>query len=67
MDREIGCECGFVARGSDNDGIVTQARDHALRVHHLDFSTRQLLSLVQPAVEDELKAGAITKRPTHQE
>jgi predicted small metal-binding protein len=68
MDREIGCECGFVARGSDSNALVSQAREHALTIHHMDFSSHQLLSLVRPAVDDELKVTPITNRPTdHQQ
>jgi predicted small metal-binding protein len=52
MDREIGCECGFVARGGDTNKIVAQAQEHARTVHHMDFSAHQLLSLVRPAADD---------------
>jgi predicted small metal-binding protein len=64
MDREIGCECGFVARGGDTNEIVIQAQDHARTVHLMDFSTHQLLSLVRPAADDERQAATITTRPT---
>ena len=53
MDREIGCECGFVARGGDINELVAQARAHARTAHLMDFSADQLLSLVRLAAGDE--------------
>jgi predicted small metal-binding protein len=68
MDSEIGCECGFVARGGDDNEIVASARAHAHIVHHMDFSAHQLQSLVRPAADDdEPKTMAITKRAEDQQ
>ncbi len=33
MDRQVKCECGYVARGSDDDEVVTTIRDH-MRTDH---------------------------------
>jgi hypothetical protein len=60
MDREIGCECGFVARGDKSTELVDRARAHARTVHHMHFSVHQLLPLVRPAA-DEFQAVAITE------
>jgi len=39
----IGCECGYVARGADEDGLVADARLHAREAHRLDLSREQIL------------------------
>ena len=33
MSRQITCECGFVARGEEDDDVVTQIEDHLRRDH----------------------------------
>jgi predicted small metal-binding protein len=53
MDREIRCECGYVARAGDNNEVVALARIHTRRLHNMDFSTEQLLALVLPSDDDD--------------
>jgi predicted small metal-binding protein len=32
------CECGYVAKGSDDDELIVVARTHALVAHHVDLT-----------------------------
>lgn len=57
MEREIRCECGYIARAGD-DEVVVLARTHAHRVHKMDFSTEQLLAMALPSSDDDVPANA---------
>jgi hypothetical protein len=54
MGWAIGCECGYVARGDDEEGLVADARRHAREAHRLELTREQIL----------LSAGAGSERPT---
>ena len=36
MDRQVKCECGYVARGADDDEVIVTIRDH-MRADHPDL------------------------------
>jgi predicted small metal-binding protein len=36
MDRQVKCECGYVARGTTDDEVITTIRDH-MRTDHPDL------------------------------
>ena len=33
MDRQVQCECGFIARGDTDDEVIATIRDH-MRIDH---------------------------------
>ena len=39
----LGCECGYVARAADEDGLVADALRHARDAHRLELSPAQIL------------------------
>ena len=49
---ELGCECGYVARGSDEAALVADARRHAREAHRLEVSADQILRGARPPGED---------------
>jgi hypothetical protein len=53
MDREIRCECGYLARAGADGELVALARTHAHKVHNMDFSDEQLLALSVPSPDHE--------------
>jgi len=63
MDREIRCECGYIARAGDDDEIVALARTHAHTVHDMDFSSEQLLALALPSLNDDGSNRVVSRRP----
>lgn len=36
MDRQVRCECGYIARGATDDDVVSTIRDH-IRTDHPDL------------------------------
>jgi len=48
---ELGCECGYVARGGDAAALVADARRHALEEHRLELSADQILRGARPPGE----------------
>jgi predicted small metal-binding protein len=43
MGWAIGCECGYVARGDDEERLVADAQLHAREAHHLELTREQIL------------------------
>lgn len=39
------CDCGFVAVGRSEEGIVSSAKDHAWSAHHIEMSGVLILAL----------------------
>ena len=42
----IHCECGFEARGTDEDGLVAEVQRHALEAHGMALSHDEAVLLV---------------------
>jgi hypothetical protein len=62
MGWAIGCECGYVARGADEEGLVADARRHAREAHGLELSREQILlssrePLPRPATGERTEEG----------
>jgi predicted small metal-binding protein len=66
MGWAIGCECGYVARGADEEELVADARRHARAAHRLELSREQILrspperlsrSVADPTTADGSEAG----------
>ncbi len=45
VDRLIHCDCGFEARGADEEGLVAEVRRHALEAHGMALSQDEALVL----------------------
>jgi hypothetical protein len=57
----ITCECGFEARGADEEELLAEVRRHAAETHCMPLSHEDALLLVFRA---ELAAQLITPRET---
>jgi uncharacterized protein DUF1059 len=49
VDRVLSCECGFEARGDDEEVLVAEVRRHASEVHGMTLSRREAELLVSRA------------------
>jgi uncharacterized protein DUF1059 len=58
VDRVLRCDCGFEARGADEDGLVAEVRRHAWEAHEMALSRDEALLL---AFQAQL-AGARTEQ-----
>jgi hypothetical protein len=45
VDRVLKCECGFEARGADEDGLVAEVQRHAREAHGMALSHEEALLL----------------------
>jgi hypothetical protein len=45
VDRVLRCECGFEARGADEDGLVAEVQRHAREAHGMAISHDEALLL----------------------
>ena len=45
MDRALHCDCGFDARGEDEDGLVAEVQRHAREAHSMALSYDEALLL----------------------
>ena len=59
MDNVLHCECGFEARGEDEEELVAEVRRHASEAHAMTLTREEALVL---AFQAEL--GAKTPPPT---
>ena len=59
MDRELQCECGFVARAESEDGLVAEIRRHARDAHGMTLTNDEAVLL---AFRSELTALPATPR-----
>ncbi|HVM14466.1 MAG TPA: DUF1059 domain-containing protein [Egibacteraceae bacterium] len=48
MTKVIRCDCGYVARGEDDDELVSVAQRHARDVHDMQLSAEQVLAMAEP-------------------
>ena len=60
MERVLQCDCGFKARGRDEDRLAAEVRRHAWETHGMALSPDQALLLAFPA---ELDATALSPQP----
>jgi Protein of unknown function (DUF1059) len=44
-DRALRCDCGFIARADDEDGLLTQIQRHAVEAHGMALSRDDALML----------------------
>lgn len=51
--RDVGMDCDFVARGKDEQEVMTKAAEHARRDHGLDTIPAPLAEKVKAAIKDE--------------
>lgn len=49
MQKVINCPCGVVIKADNEDDLVARAQDHAKRVHQMEMSREQALSMATPA------------------
>jgi predicted small metal-binding protein len=45
----IRCDCGYVARGDNDDELVQVAQRHARDAHGIELTPEQVLSMAEPA------------------
>jgi len=48
MQKEIRCECGFVAVASEDDDLVDEAQRHARAAHGTEITADVVLALTRP-------------------
>jgi hypothetical protein len=58
------CDCGFEARGADEDELVAQVQRHAREVHGMALSHEEALLLAFRAELQETARPAIPRRQT---
>ncbi len=46
---EIPCECGYVARGADDDELAADAQVHAHDVHRVDLTAELVVAIARRA------------------
>ena len=51
--REVGMDCDFVARGENEQEVMTKAAEHARKDHGMDQIPKEVLEKVKAAVHDE--------------
>lgn len=49
MSEELRCECGFVARGTDEADLAAEVRRHAWHAHRMALSSAAALELTRHA------------------
>jgi hypothetical protein len=49
MEKVLRCDCGFEVRAGDDEVLVSRAREHARKVHGMEFTAEQVLQLAMPA------------------
>jgi hypothetical protein len=59
VDRVLHCDCGFDARGEDEDGLVAEVQRHAREAHGMALSYDEALVL---AFRVQLGASPTTPR-----
>jgi Protein of unknown function (DUF1059) len=60
MEKVIQCECGFEARGEDEDGLVAEVQRHAREAHGMALTPEQALLLVFRA---DLDGDGASRKP----
>ena len=51
--RDVGFDCGFVAKGETEQDILRQASDHARSVHNINEITPEIAEKVRATIKDE--------------
>ena len=51
--REVGLDCDFVARGANDQEVLTKAAEHARKDHGMESIPDDVLVKVKAAVHDE--------------
>jgi predicted small metal-binding protein len=51
--RDVGFDCGFVAKGETEQDILEQASDHARSVHNINEITPEIAEKVRATIKDE--------------
>ena len=57
MQKVLHCDCGFEARGEDEDELVSEVQRHALEAHGMTLTRAQVLALAARAEPDESTTG----------
>ena len=57
----FGCECGYVATGSDDWRLVADAQRHALDVHGMEMTTDLLLTRLRAARRRQDAPGSVRR------
>lgn len=50
--RDVGLDCDFVARGTDEKDVMHQAAEHARTRHHMHHIPPELASRVRSAIHE---------------
>ena len=50
------CDCGYVARGEDEEHLIEDVRTHAWTAHRVELNTELLLELTHGAGEERPRA-----------
>ncbi len=51
--REVGMDCDFVARGNNEQEVLSQAAEHASRDHGMEKIPEDIMDKVKAAIHDE--------------
>lgn len=51
--RNVGFDCGFVAKGETEQDILQQAAEHARSVHNINEITPEIAERVRATIKDE--------------
>jgi predicted small metal-binding protein len=51
--RDVGFDCGFVAKGEAEQEILQQASEHARSVHNINEITPEIAEKVRATIKDE--------------
>jgi predicted small metal-binding protein len=57
MQKVLHCDCGFEARGEDEDELVDEVQRHALDAHGMAITRAQVLALAARAEPDKSTNG----------
>ena len=51
-DKRVTCDCGATIRKSSDDELIKAVQEHAKKVHGMDLSSDQVLSMAEPVPAD---------------
>jgi hypothetical protein len=60
VDETLTCDCGFIARATDDVGLATEGRRHAWEAHRMPLTHDE--ALLGPAVGERLEHGPLRSR-----
>jgi uncharacterized protein DUF1059 len=64
VDNVLHCDCGFVARAADEEGLVVEIQRHAWDEHGMELSHDEALLLVSRAGPQRTTRGATPRDRT---